>query len=84
MTARVAAQGDFALLEIEDSGIGISEDEAHKVFDRFYRVEGTGVEGSGLGLYVCRYIVEAHGGTIEAENNDGFCVTVRIPVTEKE
>ncbi len=60
VTARVAAQGDFALLEIEDSGIGISEDEAHKVFDRFYRVEGTGVEGSGLGLAIVREIAELH------------------------
>lgn len=60
VTARVAPQGDFVLLEIEDSGIGISEDEAHKVFDRFYRVEGTGVEGSGLGLAIVREIAELH------------------------
>ena len=39
VTARVVAQGDFVLLEIEDSGIGIADDEAHKVFDRFYRAE---------------------------------------------
>ena len=60
VTARVVAQGDFALLEIEDNGIGIAEDEAHKVFDRFYRVEGTGVEGSGLGLAIVREIAELH------------------------
>jgi two-component system sensor histidine kinase TctE len=60
VTARVVAQGDFALLEIEDSGIGIADDDAHKVFDRFYRVEGTGVEGSGLGLAIVREIAELH------------------------
>ena len=60
VTARVVAQGDFVLLEIEDSGIGIAEDEAHKVFDRFYRVDGTGVEGSGLGLAIVREIAELH------------------------
>jgi len=60
VTARVVAQGDFALLEIEDSGIGIADDEAHKVFDRFYRVDGTGVEGSGLGLAIVREIAELH------------------------
>lgn len=60
VTARVVAQGDFALLEIEDSGIGIADGEAHKVFDRFYRVEGTGVEGSGLGLAIVREIAELH------------------------
>ena len=60
VTARVVAQGDFALLEIEDSGIGISDDDAHRVFDRFYRVDGTGVEGSGLGLAIVREIAELH------------------------
>jgi two-component system sensor histidine kinase TctE len=60
VTARAVAQGDFALLEIEDSGIGIDDEEAHKVFDRFYRVEGTGVEGSGLGLAIVREIAELH------------------------
>ncbi len=60
VTARAIAQGDFVLIEIEDSGIGIAEEEAHKVFDRFYRVEGTGVEGSGLGLAIVREIAELH------------------------
>lgn len=60
ITARVVAQGDFVLLEIEDNGIGISDAEAHKVFDRFYRVDGTGVEGSGLGLAIVREIAELH------------------------
>ena len=60
VTARVVAQGEFVCLEIEDNGIGISDEEAHKVFDRFYRVEGTGVEGSGLGLAIVREISELH------------------------
>jgi two-component system sensor histidine kinase TctE len=60
ITARVIAQGDFVLLEIEDNGIGIADSEAHKVFDRFYRVEDTGVEGSGLGLAIVREIAELH------------------------
>lgn len=60
VTARVVAQGDFVLLEIEDSGIGIADEDAHKVFDRFYRVDGTGVEGSGLGLAIVREIAELH------------------------
>ena len=60
VTARVLARDDFVLLEIEDSGIGISDEDAHKVFDRFYRVEGTGVEGSGLGLAIVREIAELH------------------------
>lgn len=60
VTCRIVAQGDFALLEIEDNGIGISDDEALLVFDRFYRVDDTGVEGSGLGLAIVREIAELH------------------------
>lgn len=60
VTCRVIEQGDFALLEIEDNGIGISDDDAMLVFDRFYRVDGTGVEGSGLGLAIVREIAELH------------------------
>ena len=60
VTARVRQQGDFALLEVEDNGIGLSEEDALKVFDRFYRVEGTGVDGSGLGLAIVREIAELH------------------------
>lgn len=62
VTARVVPQGDFVLLEIEDSGIGIADEDAHRVFDRFYRVAGTGVEGSGLGLAIVREIAELHRG----------------------
>jgi len=60
VTARVVAQGDFALLEIEDNGPGISDEESLKVFDRFYRVDGTDGEGSGLGLAIVREIAEVH------------------------
>jgi len=60
VTCRIVAQGDFAVLEIEDNGIGISEEDAQRVFDRFYRVDGTGVEGSGLGLAIVREIAELH------------------------
>ena len=60
VTARVVAQGDFAVLEIEDSGPGIADEDSQKVFDRFYRVEGADGEGSGLGLAIVREIAELH------------------------
>ncbi|WP_228384684.1 sensor histidine kinase [Rhodocyclus gracilis] len=60
VTCRIVAQGDFAVLEVEDSGIGLTEEDAVRVFDRFYRVDGTGVEGSGLGLAIVREIAELH------------------------
>ena len=60
VTARVSRNSDMVVLEIEDSGIGISSEDASRVFDRFYRAEGTGVEGSGLGLAIVREIAQLH------------------------
>ena len=69
VTCRVLAQCDFAVLEIEDNGIGISDEEAQLVFDRFYRVDGTGVEGSGLGLAIVREIAELHSAAASLRSN---------------
>ena len=60
VTCRVLADDESARIEVEDSGIGISEQEAAHVFDRFYRVEGTGIDGSGLGLAIVREIADLH------------------------
>ena len=56
------------LLIVEDSGPGVSEASAERIFDRFYtsRSGNSAVENaSGLGLFICRQIIEAHGGTIK-------------------
>ena len=55
------------LLIVEDSGTGVSEASAERIFDRFYtsRSGNSAVKNaSGLGLFICRQIIEAHGGTI--------------------
>ncbi|NLZ49269.1 MAG: sensor histidine kinase, partial [Clostridiales bacterium] len=55
-----------AFLRIRDHGIGIPEEEASKVFERFYRAKNAeGVVGTGLGLSIAKHIVEAHEGGIE-------------------
>jgi signal transduction histidine kinase len=57
-----------------DRGMGISEEDRPKVFDRFYQVEDTmhhSTPGMGLGLYIAREIVGAHGGTIACEPREG-------------
>ncbi len=65
------ASPDSVLLSVSDEGIGIPRDELQHVFERFHRVD-TGLsrttQGVGLGLYICRVIVEAHGGRIWAES----------------
>jgi len=55
------------VLAVEDNGIGISKEDIPKIFDRFYQVEEsrTANEGSGLGLSIAKWIVEAHQGTIK-------------------
>lgn len=60
VTGRVMRNGDFAVLEIEDTGVGISLEDAELVFERFYRVDNAGTEGSGLGLAIVREIASQH------------------------
>ncbi|MGL5258849.1 MAG: HAMP domain-containing sensor histidine kinase [Lachnospiraceae bacterium] len=68
-----------------DNGKGIDEDKLPHVFEQFYRgdlARTSKNDGSGLGLYVCKHIVEEHGGKINAKNDDGFVVEMEIPFTE--
>lgn len=61
VTCQVMRNGEFAVLEVEDTGIGISMDDAELVFERFYRVDNATTEGSGLGLAIVREIAKQHG-----------------------
>ena len=72
---RVRSDGGDALLVVEDEGPGIPEEERERIFERFYRVDASrhrdAVTGAGLGLAICAWIVEAHGGTIGASERPG-------------
>jgi two-component system OmpR family sensor kinase len=71
-----------AVLEVTDTGPGIPAEERARVFDRFYRLPGTGVQGSGLGLSIVKQIADAHRATIELGEpgrGKGLRVTVRFP-----
>ena len=62
----------YAVLHIEDFGIGIPKDERNRVFNKFYRVgteETRKTKGTGLGLYIVSHFVKAHGGTIQIQSN---------------
>ncbi|GAC1442627.1 MAG: hypothetical protein NVSMB52_00030 [Chloroflexota bacterium] len=77
------AGGGRAQLQIKDSGPGIDPIDLPRIFDRFYRADKarTG-EGSGLGLAIAKWIVEAHGGNLQARNSTphGAVLTAVIPV----
>jgi two-component system sensor histidine kinase TctE len=60
ITVSLYEQRDEIVLAVEDSGPGIAVDERERVFDRFYRVLGSGVDGSGLGLAIVREIAQRH------------------------
>lgn len=76
----------YARLEVVDSGVGIKEGNIDRIFDRFFQGVGKGsahVEGTGIGLNLCKMLVQMHHGTIHAANRTGapgsvFCV--RIPL----
>jgi two-component system sensor histidine kinase TctE len=71
-----------AQLQVEDNGPGIAPEHRHKVFDRFYRVNGALSDGCGLGLAIVRQISERHGAVAELEtagNGTGLRVVVRFP-----
>ncbi len=79
------AQAEFALLTIQDTGIGIPEKDLPLIFDRFYRVDKARSKdegGSGLGLSICKHIAEAHKGNIEVESKPGVGTRfkIRIPI----
>ncbi len=79
----VARNGAEATLAVRDHGIGIPPEDIERVFDRFERVAPRSPsKGLGLGLWIARRIVEAHGGTISAQSelNQGSTFTVRLPL----
>ena len=81
---KLASQNGLAVLTVSDTGQGIAPEDLPRVFERFYRADAarTGGGSAGLGLSICKAIVEAHGGTIEAESEFGKGSTfiVRLPV----
>lgn len=70
-----------AHIQIQDRGKGVTDDELNWLFNRQFRAESalaTGVHGSGIGLYIARKIVEAHGGSIQAHHTSGGGLSVEL------
>ena len=82
VVVRVEPAGEEARLSVRDEGPGIAVAHLPQLFERFYRAKASGAVGLGLGLYITRMIVEAHGGSIavESEPGVGSTFTVTLPL----
>ncbi len=82
-------RGDLIDIFVQDSGVGMSAEEQKKLFDKFYRIENEdtrGVRGTGLGLWITKYMVEHMGGTISVESikGQGSRFVVTFPITRTD
>src|SRR6478609_7497557 len=83
VTARTFVDGDSAVIEVTDTGIGIPEVEQSRLFQRFFRSSTAteqAIPGTGLGLVISRAIAEAHGGTISVRSAPGKGTTFRVEI----
>ena len=88
VTIRAEHETHEALLSVRDQGIGIPPYEQAQIFERFARAgnaQAYGIRGAGLGLYLCRELVEAHGGRIWLESVEGQGSTffVALPLSQQ-
>ena len=86
---QISVEGDRLRWEIKDTGIGIPKADLGKLFEKFYRaanVLAIETEGTGLGLYLVRLILERFGGNVWCESEEGvgstFVFTLPLPIKE--
>ncbi len=89
ITVRALARSDDVQTSVTDRGIGIEEQQLEHIFDRFYQVDNAStrkVGGSGLGLSICKAIIEAHDGNIWVESQPGAGSTFHftLPLARQE
>ena len=88
VACRLKREGDQAVVRISDTGRGIPPDELEDVFVKFFRSPGVqtdAIPGTGIGLAICKAIVEAHGGTIDLDSMLGVGTTfeIRLPLADQ-
>jgi two-component system sensor histidine kinase KdpD len=81
---RARVSDNSVIIEVADSGPGLAVGSEEKIFEKFFRGNHAGTAGVGLGLPICKGIVEAHGGTLRAENRPegGALFRITLPIIE--
>lgn len=81
----VLEEEHYQIVSWKDNGQGVPEEKLDRIFEQFYRCdEARSEKGSGVGLYVVRYIMKQHGGRVEARNNHGLEVRLIFPERKKD
>lgn len=89
VTFRAVAEGEFVHVTAQDTGIGLTESQLENIFDEFYKADESrhDLDSSGLGLSICKRIIDKHGGSIWAESKGiglGTVFHLTLPVRIKE
>jgi two-component system, OmpR family, sensor kinase len=84
---KLSSHEAYAVLDVEDSGLGVPVGHEHRIFERFYRADPSRARstgGTGLGLAIVKHVAESHGGCAELENRPGKGATfrVKLPLAE--
>jgi signal transduction histidine kinase len=81
LSVRTSRSNGSAVLEVEDTGMGVPDGDQEHLFDRFFRTqaaEENAIQGSGLGLAISQAIAQAHGGLIEVSSKENAGTTFRL------
>lgn len=83
---RVVPAADGVQLTVADRGIGMTAEQVEHIFDKFYRVNSSNaaIPGTGLGMTIVKYLIEAHHGRIAVESESGIGTTVRIELPRRQ
>ena len=86
MAVNITVDRELVVIDVTDTGIGISETDSERIFEKFYRAQDdrvAGVTGSGMGLALARQVVRLHGGdiTVQSELNKGSNFTLALPLS---